>query len=88
MRRRDSQDPGTFTELAFKDEQIGELPIQVWAPSSLPAGQPARLLICHDGPEYARYAGLLDFLAWATAEGRLPRMRAALLAPVDALDAG
>jgi enterochelin esterase-like enzyme len=46
-------------------------------------GERLPLLVVHDGPEYARYAALLHFLAWATAEGRLPRMRAALLAPVD-----
>jgi enterochelin esterase family protein len=41
------------------------------------------MLVVHDGPEYARYADLLDFLTAACADGRLPPMRAALLAPVD-----
>jgi enterochelin esterase family protein len=41
------------------------------------------MLVVHDGPEYARYAALLDFLTAACADGRLPPMRAALLAPVD-----
>jgi enterochelin esterase family protein len=41
------------------------------------------MLVVHDGPEYARYAALLDFLTVATVDGRLPPMRAALLAPVD-----
>jgi enterochelin esterase family protein len=41
------------------------------------------MLVVHDGPEYARYASLLEFLTVATGDGRLPPMRAALLAPVD-----
>jgi enterochelin esterase family protein len=41
------------------------------------------MLVVHDGPEYARYAALLAFLTAACADGRLPPMRAALLAPVD-----
>jgi enterochelin esterase-like enzyme len=45
--------------------------------------QPLPMLVVHDGPEYASYAALLDFLTVATADGRLPPMRAALLAPVD-----
>ncbi len=45
--------------------------------------EPLPLLVVHDGPEYARYAGLLAFLRQATMSGQLPRMRAALLAPVD-----
>jgi len=44
---------------------------------------PLPLLVVHDGPEYARYAALLTFLRQAATSGRLPRMRAALLAPVD-----
>jgi enterochelin esterase-like enzyme len=83
MRRRDSPDRGTFTELAFKDEQIGELPIQVWAPSSLPAGQPAQLLVCHDGPEYARLASLPQYAAAVIADQTLPAFRIALMEPLD-----
>jgi enterochelin esterase family protein len=45
--------------------------------------EPLPLLVVHDGPEYARYAGLLAFLRQATMSGQLPPMRAALLAPVD-----
>lgn len=39
------------------------------------------LLIAHDGPEYAELSGLAHFLDVMVAEGRLPPMRAALLAP-------
>jgi enterochelin esterase-like enzyme len=40
------------------------------------------LLIAHDGPEYAELSSLTRFLDLCIAEGRLPPMRAALLAPV------
>lgn len=39
------------------------------------------LLIAHDGPEYAQYSALIRLLEAMTGEGRLPPMRAALLAP-------
>ena len=41
------------------------------------------MLVVHDAAPVRRYAALLDFLTAATADGRLPPMRAALLAPVD-----
>lgn len=37
----------------------------------------------HDGPEYAAYSSLLLMLGRLIHERRLPRLRAALLAPVD-----
>jgi enterochelin esterase family protein len=40
------------------------------------------LLVVHDGPEYARYSRLVDYLEWLHASGRLPPCRAALLSPV------
>ena len=39
------------------------------------------MLIAHDGPEYATLSGLTHFLDVGIADGRLPPMRAALLAP-------
>jgi enterochelin esterase family protein len=39
------------------------------------------LMIAHDGPEYAELSGLTHFLDVMVADGRLPAMRAALLAP-------
>jgi enterochelin esterase-like enzyme len=83
MRSSDSPDPGTFTELAFKDELIGEVPIRVWSPNSLPAGQSAPLLICHDGPEYASLASLPQYAAAMIANSTLPAFRMALMEPLD-----
>ncbi len=48
-----------------------------------PPGVDAPLLVVHDGPEYAEYAGLTRFLDVMSWEERLPPMRAALIRPVD-----
>jgi enterochelin esterase-like enzyme len=48
-----------------------------------PPGADAPLLVGHDGPEYARYAGLtryLDVMSW---QENIPPLRAALVQPVD-----
>ena len=74
------------TGLAVPSRVLGaRVPVELWRS---PGGrrrraQPLPMLVVHDGPEYAGYAALLDFLTAATADGRLPPMRAALLAPVD-----
>jgi enterochelin esterase-like enzyme len=83
MRRVDRAAPGTLTELAFKDELIGEIPIQIWSPSSLPVARPAPLLMCHDGPEYATLASLTQYAAAMVDAGTLPAFRIALLQPLD-----
>jgi enterochelin esterase family protein len=59
------------------------VPLSVWSPSQLPAGEPAPLLLVHDGPEFDRLGGLTTYLAAAIAAGTLPPVRAALLAPTD-----
>ena len=48
-----------------------------------PPGIDAPLLVVHDGPEYAKYAGLTRFLDALSREGRISPMRAALIQPVD-----
>lgn len=50
---------------------------QLWSHPALAPSEPAPLLIAHDGPELARFSSLLHFLE----VGRVPKMRAALLAP-------
>ena len=84
--RRPAPPPAT-TGLAVPSRVLGaRVPVEVWrSPGGRRRrpGDPLPMLVVHDGPEYARYAALLDFLTAATADGRLPPMRAALLAPVD-----
>ena len=48
-----------------------------------PPGAEAPLLVVHDGPEYAEYAGLTRFLDAMSWEERIPPLRAALVQPVD-----
>ena len=48
-----------------------------------PPGVDAPLLVVHDGPEYAKYAGLTRFLDVLSWEERIPPMRAAFIQPVD-----
>jgi enterochelin esterase family protein len=76
------------TRLAVPSRVLGaRVPVELWHSPGTSGGrrrrEPLPLLVVHDGPEYAGYAALLAFLRQATAAGRLPRMRAALLAPLD-----
>ncbi len=48
-----------------------------------PPGVDAPLLVVHDGPEFAEYAGLTRFLDAMSWEERIPPLRAALIQPVD-----
>jgi enterochelin esterase-like enzyme len=77
--------PPPTTGLAVPSRVLGaRVPVELWrSPGRSRRGAPLPMLVVHDGPEYARYAALLDFLTLACADGRLPPMRAALLAPVD-----
>jgi enterochelin esterase family protein len=57
--------------------------VQLWASPGVAPEERVPLLVVHDGPEYARYSSLLTMLERHSSAGALPRMRAALLAPVD-----
>lgn len=48
-----------------------------------PPGADAPLIVAHDGPEYAEYAGLTRFLDAMSWEEQIPPLRAALIQPVD-----
>jgi len=76
--------PASVSELAIGSRQLGSTVRGfLWSPEQLPAGQPAPLLVAHDGPEYDRLAGLTTFAGALVADGRLPALRVALLAPGD-----
>jgi enterochelin esterase-like enzyme len=79
--------PTPTSGLAVPSRVLGALvPVEVWrSPGGRRRrpGDPLPMVVVHDGPEYARYAALLGFLTVACAAGRLPAMRAAMLAPVD-----
>lgn len=54
----------------------------VWRPPGVEPLTALPLLVVHDGPEYAELAGLVRLLDLAYATGRIPALRAALLAPM------
>jgi enterochelin esterase family protein len=59
-----------------------DVPVILWQSPGVTSEEPLPLLIAHDGPEYAEYSGLLQFLDVFTSKGELPAMRAALVPPV------
>jgi enterochelin esterase-like enzyme len=77
------RDPGSLTELTHADTTLGDLPVTVWAPSSLSPADPAPLLVVNDGPEYAELADLTGYAAALQCAGALPVFRMALMQPVD-----
>jgi enterochelin esterase family protein len=75
---------GTVTPLTLPSPSFGaDLPAVAWAPRGTDPDAPLPLLVVHDGPDYDAYAGLLRCLGRAVAAGRLPPLRAALLAAPD-----
>ena len=63
-----------------------DVPALVWSSHGSDDGAELPLLVVHDGPEYDALSSLTLFLDAMVADGRLPPMRAALLAPVDRND--
>ena len=57
------------------------IPVRTWSPDGARDDEPLPLLVAHDGPEYDAQARLTRYLAAGVTSGRLPRLRAALLAP-------
>ena len=75
---------GALTNLKLASRGLPEdVPAVLWASTGLADDVEAPLLVVHDGPEYDALACLTLFLDAMVADGRLPAMRAALLAPVD-----
>jgi enterochelin esterase family protein len=58
-----------------------DLHLRLWSSRDAGVEDELPLLVAHDGPEYADYAGLLRFLDVLTTSGALPPMRAVLLEP-------
>jgi enterochelin esterase family protein len=75
---------GARRELALPSRGLPhDVPGLLWSSSGSDEVAPLPLLVVHDGPEYDTLASLTLFLDAMVDEGRLPAMRAALLAPVD-----
>jgi enterochelin esterase family protein len=73
---------GRYQTFSHEDAVIGDLPISVWSPLGLADEIPARLLIVHDGPEYAELSSLTVYASAMAASGALPPFRLALMQPV------
>jgi len=63
-----------------------DVPAVLWASAGSDDLAALPLLVVHDGPEYDALSGLTHFLDAMVDAGRLPAMRAALLAPIDRND--
>jgi enterochelin esterase-like enzyme len=70
--------PGEVVELAPRGRGLrANVGVRIWSPP----GDPAPLLVAHDGPEYDRLAGLTRYAAAMIAAGLVPPHRVAMLAP-------
>jgi len=75
---------GTIARSEIKSRVLRRhLPVIVWTSPGGSDEDPLPVLVVHDGPEYAEYASLIRYLEAMVAQGRVPAMRAALLAPVE-----
>jgi enterochelin esterase family protein len=72
---------GSVRELALPTTGVGDLPLLLWSAAGTAAHDRLPLLVVHDGVEFARFSGMLDFLDRMVADAAVPPMRAALLHP-------
>ncbi|MDP9067190.1 MAG: esterase [Actinomycetota bacterium] len=76
--------PGDKRELAVTTRSPrARFRVILWSVPGLEVDEPAPLLMAHDGPEYDELSSLTRLLEVRYAAGDLPKMRAALIAPVD-----
>jgi enterochelin esterase-like enzyme len=76
-------DPGPVERVELRCRRLVARVVVLIYSTPEPPGVDAPLLVVHDGPEYAEYAGLTRFLDAMSWEERIPPMRAALIQPVD-----
>ena len=77
--------PSRMEPVAVEGTPVGAVGVQLWSPGDADSDEPLPLLLAHDGPDFARYAGLTHFAGAGIATGTLPRLRLALLSPGDRL---
>ena len=74
--------PGRVAAFSVPAPTLGAaVAVRTWSPGDADDGEPLPLIVAHDGPEYDAQAQLTRYLAAGVTSGRLPRLRAALLAP-------
>jgi enterochelin esterase-like enzyme len=76
-------DPGTVEHHELRSRRlVARVQVDLYSTADPPAHD-APLIVVHDGPEYAAYAGLTRFLDAMSWEEHIPPLRAALIQPVD-----
>jgi enterochelin esterase family protein len=70
-----------LTPLPVDPTPVGPIDVQVWAPTGIAPIYELPLLLAHDGPEFATYAGLTHYAGAMVADGTLPPFRLALIRP-------
>jgi enterochelin esterase-like enzyme len=76
-------DPGPIEHVELRSRRlVARVQVLLYSTPE-PPGAGAPLVVAHDGPEYAHYAGLTRFLDAMSWEERIPPLRAALIQPVD-----
>ncbi|TDU89065.1 enterochelin esterase family protein [Kribbella voronezhensis] len=71
------------TALPVDPTPVGQVDVEVWAPSGIAPSFELPLLVSHDGPEFAAYAGLTHYTGAMVADGTLPPFRLALVRPTS-----
>lgn len=80
----DQKSSGSTRETSITSRTLrSELRTIVWSAPEATDDEPLPVLIAHDGPEYDEFSSLTRLLGWAVESGRIPKMRAVLIAPVD-----
>jgi enterochelin esterase family protein len=74
--------PSTLTPLTV-ESPVGPVDVQVWAPDGIAPEFELPLLLSHDGPEFASYAGLTHYAGALVGSGGLPPFRLALVRPTS-----
>lgn len=73
---------GSLSELPLRSTRLrATLRGLLWSAADTDPARPLPLLVVHDGPEYAEYAGLVRLLDHLVDFGEVPELRAALLPP-------
>ncbi|HEY7207044.1 MAG TPA: alpha/beta hydrolase-fold protein [Gaiellaceae bacterium] len=74
--------PGELRPLPLDSRRLGTtLDALLWSAPETDPAEPLPLLLVHDGPEYARFSGLIRLLDHLADFGEIPECRAALLPP-------
>jgi enterochelin esterase-like enzyme len=81
---RHAASAGTWRELTVPSAALrAELPLRIWSPAADSNTSPHGILLAHDGGEYDRLAGIVQYSAAMIDSGRLPQHHLVLLSPVE-----